>query len=105
MIEEKFEGFIHNLERRYRESESDYVRKEIEQYMERQVCEKCHGTRLKPEALAVTIDKKNIAQVTDLPINRAFEWMEFISEKSSKERDVLSTKEQVISHSILKELC
>jgi len=60
---------------------------------------------LKPEALAVTIDKKNIAQVTDLPINRAFEWMELIREKGSKERDVLSAKEQMIGASILKEIC
>jgi excinuclease ABC subunit A len=105
MIEEKFEGFIHNLERRYRESESDYVRKEIEQYMDRQICEKCHGTRLKPEALAVTIDKKNIAQVTDLPISRAYEWMEHISKKNQDGRDVLSAKEQTIGASILKEIC
>ncbi len=105
MIEEKFEGFIHNLERRYSETDSDYVRKEIEQYMERQICEKCHGTRLKPEALAVTIDKKNIAQVTQLPIARALEWMEFIHHTHKDERDVLSKKERTIGASILKEIC
>lgn len=105
MIEEKFEGFVHNLERRYTESESDYVRKEIEQYMERQICEKCHGARLKPEALAVTIDKKNIAQITQLPINRALEWMENLNHPVKGERDILSPKERTIGASILKEIC
>lgn len=97
MIEEKFEGFIHNLERRYAETDSDFIRKEIEQYMERKICPKCHGTRLKPEALAVTIDKKNIAQVTALPITRASEWIENI-------HTILTVKEKTIGESIIKEI-
>jgi len=97
MIEEKFEGFMNNLERRYQETDSEFIRKEIEEYMERQVCPKCHGTRLKPEALAITIDKKNIAQVTQLPITRAEEWIEQIHK-------VLSKKELTIGAAILKEI-
>jgi excinuclease ABC subunit A len=97
MIEEKFEGFVNNLQRRYNETESDFIRKEIEQYMERQVCHKCHGTRLKPEALAITIDKHNIAQVTNLPIVRALEWIE-------QTPKILSQKENTIGDSILKEI-
>ncbi len=96
-IEEKFEGFIHNLERRYQETDSEFIRKEIEQYMERQICEKCHGTRLKPEALAITIDKKNIAQITELAIVKTFTWIETL-------QPLLSEKENAIGSSILKEI-
>ncbi len=101
MIEEKFEGFINNLERRYQETDSEYIRKEIEQFMERQICERCKGSRLKQEALSVNIDKKNIAQITQLPIDRTIEWIKDISANPSP---VLSKKEYTIGESILKEI-
>jgi excinuclease ABC subunit A len=81
MIEEKFEGFVNNLERRYAETDSEFIRKEIEQFMERRVCQKCNGSRLKPEALAVTIDHKNIAEVTSMSILKAAEWTSHVSQK------------------------
>lgn len=96
-IHEKFEGFITNLERRYQETDSDYIRKEIEQFMHKETCPECLGARLKPESLAVTIDKKNIADVTQLTIQRTLDWGKSLKKKLSK-------KEKEISESILKEI-
>ncbi len=107
MIEEKFEGFVNNLERRYSETDSEFIRKEIEQFMERRVCQKCNGSRLKPEALAVTIDHKNIAEVTSMSILRTAEWVSHIHQKPESDIDpktVLSVKEFTIGESILKEI-
>lgn len=107
MIEEKFEGFVNNLERRYAETDSDFIRKEIEQFMERKVCEKCHGARLKPEALAVTIDHKNIFDVTSMSILNTANWVSHVHQKpvTDVESDtVLSVKEFTIGESILKEI-
>jgi excinuclease ABC subunit A len=99
MIEEKFEGFIPNLERRYAETDSDFVQRDIEQYMNRQVCKLCHGTRLRDEALSVKILDRNIADITQLPINQAYNWSE-----SVKQSDAISNKNQQIASSILKEI-
>jgi excinuclease ABC subunit A len=63
-----FEGVIPNLERRYKQTDSDMIREEIEGYMSARICPDCHGARLKPEALAVTIGGRNIVQVTRLSI-------------------------------------
>jgi excinuclease ABC subunit A len=63
-----FEGVIPNLNRRYQQTDSDTMREEIETYMTERICPACKGARLKPEALAVTIGKRNIVQVTRLPI-------------------------------------
>jgi len=112
MIEEKFEGFVNNLERRYSETDSEFIRKEIEQFMERRICQKCNGSRLKPEALAVTIDHKNISEVTNLSILKAAEWVEKVRirpesdtvEDREKNPTVLSVKEFAIGESILKEI-
>jgi excinuclease ABC subunit A len=71
-----FEGVIPNLERRYHETESDYVRAEIERYMSTTPCPVCQGRRLKPESLAVTIDGLNIVQVTSMSIVQALAWIE-----------------------------
>ena len=59
-----FEGIIPNLERRYRETESEYVKAEIERFMVERPCPTCEGRRLRPEALAVTVDGRTIAEVT-----------------------------------------
>ncbi len=99
MIQERFEGFITNLERRYQETDSDYIRKEIEEFMHKETCPACQGNRLKPESLAVTIDHKNIADTTNLTIQRVLDWCKSLT--ASKK---LSTKETEISGSILKEI-
>ncbi len=112
MIEEKFEGFINNLERRYHETDSDFIRKEIEEFMERTICPKCGGTRLKPEPLSITIDEKNIAEITGLSIDKTVNWIGKMNVKPTVENQVaghetpslLSVKEFTIAESILKEI-
>ncbi len=66
-----FEGVIPNLDRRYKQTDSEGVREEIEQYMSARICPDCHGARLKPEALAVTVGGHNIVQVSRLSIVNA----------------------------------
>ena len=66
-----FEGVIANLDKKYKETTSESVREEIEQYMSMRLCPVCHGARLKPETLAVTVGGRNIVQVTQLAINKA----------------------------------
>ena len=70
-----FEGVINNLERRYRESKSDYSRREIESYMNECSCPDCKGTRLKAEALAVTVGNKNINEICELSVDELIEFM------------------------------
>ncbi len=96
-FDSNFEGIITYLERRYKETESDFVKTEIEKYMLTETCPVCHGARLKPEALGITIDKLNITEVTTLSIKEAEHW--FTPLKS-----VLSEREQQIAVSILKEI-
>ncbi|MEJ5203581.1 MAG: excinuclease ABC subunit UvrA, partial [Anaerolineales bacterium] len=69
-----FEGVIPNLERRYRETQSDYIRNRIAEFMSDRPCPTCQGKRLRPEALAVTVDGYNIIEVTDWPVLRTLEW-------------------------------
>ncbi|MDV2583714.1 hypothetical protein, partial [Alkalibacillus haloalkaliphilus] len=64
----KFEGVVRNVERRYKETSSDYIREQMEKYMAEQPCPSCKGLRLKKEALAVLIDGHHIAEITDLSI-------------------------------------
>ena len=66
-----FEGVIPNIERRYRETSSDYIREQMEKYMAEQACPKCKGGRLKPERLAVFVGDKTIAEVTKLFCSRS----------------------------------
>jgi len=98
-----FEGVIPNLERRYRETESDYIRSEIEGYMRVYVCPKCQGQRLKPEVLAVRIADKNIQQISTMTIEGAIEFFRKMGEAKSKEF-ILSTKEAKIALPIVKEI-
>ena len=67
----QFEGVINILDERYKQTESEAMREEIEGYMSSRLCPECRGARLKPEALAVTIGGRNIVQVTRLSISRA----------------------------------
>ena len=73
-----FEGVVNNLERRYRETDSDYMRSEIERYMTSRPCQSCDGQRLKPEALAVTVCGLNVMEVTAKSIAQALEWVRVI---------------------------
>lgn len=101
-IEETFEGFIPNLERRYRESTSDYVRSEIERYMMKQDCPVCHGRRLKPEALSVTVDGLSIMDVTDMSIVDSLEWIKELRQNSASHG--LTEREQAVLEPIAKEI-
>ena len=105
--ETTFEGVIPNLERRYRETESDFVRREIERYMASHACPVCNRQRLRPESLAVTVEELNIMQVTAMSIGQAVEWVwrlrgEGVS--SNGEAPILSPREQTIARQILKEI-
>lgn len=92
-----FEGVIPNLERRWKESESDSKREELGRYQMSSPCQACNGYRLKPEALAVKINKKHIGEITALSIETAASWFRELSDK-------LTPKEKNISFRILKEL-
>ncbi|GMR63586.1 excinuclease ABC subunit UvrA [Bacillus sp. MN7755] len=90
-----FEGVIPNIERRYRETSSDYIREQMEKYMAEQACPKCKGGRLKPESLAVFVGDKTIADVTKYSVQ---EVQEFFSNVE------LTEKQQKIAHLILREI-
>lgn len=90
-----FEGIIHNLERRYRDTASEGIREFIEGFMSSKPCGRCKGHRLKPETLAVTINDKNIAFATDLSIGEALDFFEGLK---------LTEKEATIANLILKEI-
>ncbi len=92
----EFEGVITNLKRRHAETESDFVREEIyNKYMREVVCPVCKGARLKPEALSVYINGKNISQVTAMQVSAALAFVDSFK---------LTEKEQLISKQILKEI-
>ena len=92
-----FEGVIPYLERRYKETDSDSVRADIERYMASTPCPACQGKRLKPESLAVTIVGKNIMDVTVLPVTEALNWVEQLGDK-------ISSRELTIAKQIIKEI-
>jgi excinuclease ABC subunit A len=95
-----FEGVVRNLERRYRETGSDYIRNKISEYMSDRPCPNCRGTRLRPEVLAVTIDGSNIIEITDWPVLRTLQWVR----RLAKEKGVLTARQEAISARILKEI-
>lgn len=90
-----FEGVINNVERRYRETNSDFMKERMAKYMTVRDCPDCRGKRLKPEVLAVTVGGKNLAELSDMSIRDAYQ---FISEL------VLTEKEQIIGRQIIKEI-
>lgn len=90
-----FEGVIVNLERRYRETNSEYSREKIEEFMAETPCPKCKGSRLKKEVLSVLVDNKNIMDVTDFSVNDLIDFIENIN---------LTEKQKFIGHEILKEI-
>ncbi|MCX7754357.1 MAG: excinuclease ABC subunit UvrA [Anaerolineales bacterium] len=99
-FEAAFEGVIPNLERRYRETNSEYIRNKISEYMSDRPCPACQGKRLRPEALAVTVAGVNILEVTDWPISRALEWAQYLAGPNTP----LSLRQQAIAERILKEI-
>ena len=82
----KYEGVISNLERRHKESESEFVRRDIERYMHELPCHKCQGLRLKPEVLAVTISDLSIMDVCNMSITSAYEWVNCLKLTSTQEQ-------------------
>lgn len=90
-----YEGVIPNLERRHKETDSDFMRREIERFMVERPCHACHGKRLKPEVLAVTFKKKSIMDICELPVADAVKLFKDIS---------LSATEQTIAKQIMKEI-
>jgi len=92
-----FEGVIPNLERRYKETDSDYMRSEIENYMRIRTCPVCNGQRLKPEVLAVTICSKGIVEVSHMTIENAAEFFKTAGKQ-------LSQKDLAIAKQVLKEI-
>ncbi|MEX0784674.1 MAG: excinuclease ABC subunit UvrA, partial [Dehalococcoidia bacterium] len=96
----KYEGVITNLERRYKETDSDYIRQEIEKYMAAIPCKVCKGRRLRPEALGVLIDEKSVVEVTSLSIVKAKAWADGLAAPDTP----LNQREQTIAHQILKEI-
>ncbi|MBO8142328.1 MAG: excinuclease ABC subunit UvrA [Firmicutes bacterium] len=90
-----YEGVVPQLERRYREAQSDWARSEIEQYMSSRPCPDCRGGRLRPESLAVTVGGLNIMQVTALPVREARKFFARLE---------LSERERTIAHQVLKEI-
>ena len=96
-VKKPFEGVVRNLERRYRETESEWSREEILRYMSATPCEACHGYRLKPEALAVKIAGEHIGEVSQLSVKTAVEWARALPDK-------LDAKRNEIAQRILKEI-
>ena len=103
-----FEGVIENLQRRYIGTKSDYVRREIEQYMARVTCAGCDGNRLKPGSLAVLISGRSVIEVTRLPIVESLAWVRMLGDQgqvmNEHESQVLSHREAAIADQILKEI-
>ena len=91
-----FEGVIPNLERRYQETTSIYSRADLENYMGEVECEACHGARLKPEVLAVTVGGLNIHELTKLPVKKSLEFFRNLT---------LTEHEKFIAERIIKEIC
>jgi len=99
-IYENFTGIVSELERRHKNTQSDWVRIEIEKYMRERMCPDCKGLRLKRESLSITIDKLSISDVTAFSIDEALIWFKSLNEKGSK----LSEKEKNIAKLILNEI-
>jgi excinuclease ABC subunit A len=92
-----FEGLITNLERRYRETDSDYIKTELEKYMVSRPCQTCGGRRLRPEALAVTVDGRSIWEISNLSVTDALAWMTDVV-------DQLTERERTIAYQVRKEI-
>ena len=95
LMDRPFEGVINNLERRYRETTSDFFKKKMDDYMSVDLCPDCQGKRLKPEVLAVTVGGINIADLSEMSIKEALEFVENLE---------LTDMEKKIANQVLKEI-
>ncbi|WP_312137037.1 excinuclease ABC subunit UvrA [Brevundimonas sp.] len=96
-VSKPFEGIMPNLERRWRETDSAWVREELGRYQSETPCDSCGGKRLKPEALAVKVGAADIAEISELSISKAFLWFSTLE-------DSLTEKQMEIARRILKEI-
>ncbi len=94
-FETTYEGVIPNLERRYKETESDFMRRDIERFMRERPCNTCHGRRLKPEVLAITIADQSIMDICELSIDKALEFFDKLK---------LDSKGTIVAKQIFKEI-
>ncbi|MGF7229430.1 MAG: excinuclease ABC subunit UvrA [Candidatus Saccharibacteria bacterium] len=95
-FETTYEGVIPNLERRHKETDSDFIRTDIERFMQEKPCYKCHGLRLKPEVLAITIAAHSIMDICQMSIDDAILYFDALT---------LSDKDMQIAKLVLKEVC
>ncbi len=96
----RYEGVIPNLQRRYEQTASDYIRNKISEYMREIPCRDCNGQRLRAEAIAVTINDETIHDITHKAIDELKDWVDSLR----GERAILSKREQQIAHQVLREL-
>lgn len=99
-FQRSFEGVVGNLERRYRETNSEYMRNRIGEFMSQQPCPACGGARLRPEAVAVTVGEKNIIEITTWPVVDTLQWVETLNGKNSP----FGAREKIIAERIIKEI-
>ncbi|WP_300282846.1 excinuclease ABC subunit UvrA [Peptacetobacter sp.] len=92
-----FEGVVTNIDRRYKETKSEYMRDKLEEFMSESPCPVCKGRRLKNDVLSVLVGGKNIIEVTDLSINELIEFIDSLN-------DTFSEKQKIIAEEILKEI-
>lgn len=95
-FESTYEGVIPNLERRHKETESDFMRRDIERFMQERPCHACQGKRLKPEVLAITVADMSIIDICDFSVDEAVDFFDGLK---------LSDKDQHIAAQIIKEIC
>jgi excinuclease ABC subunit A len=95
VYETQFEGVLNQLERRYKETDSEYMREEYEHFMRTLPCPECKGARLKPESLSVRVAEKNIAEMTALTVRQSLDFFNLLT---------LSERERLIAQQILKEI-
>ena len=89
-VSRAFEGVIPNMERRYRETDSNWIREEFERYQNNRACSACGGARLKPEALAVKIGMKHISEINELSIREALAWVKQAPEQLNKQNNQIA---------------
>lgn len=95
-----FEGVIGNMQRRYQDTNSDWIRMKLGSYITRTPCPECGGKRLRKEALGVLVDGKNIVEVTEYPVENLLEWIELLE----SEQTPLRKRDQAIAERILREI-
>ena len=100
VLKTAWEGVIPNLMRRFKETQSDYIRSRIQEFMSDKPCPTCNGERLRPESLAVTVDGWNIMEATAWPVERTLAWVERLMGKKSP----LSERQKSIAERLFKEI-